>query len=60
MDLFKDFQNAETAFKPVYVGCYSDGGEGKPRMLPEFLGNNKSPADCFKEAHAKGFKYVGM
>jgi len=43
MDLFKDFQNAPTAFKTVYVGCYADGGEGKPRMLPEFLGNNKHP-----------------
>jgi len=43
MDLFKDFQNAATPVTPVYVGCYADGGEGKPRMLPFFGGSNKHP-----------------
>ena len=60
MDLFKDFNDAPSNVNPVYQGCYADGGEGKARNLPSFLGNNKSPQDCWKEAHRRGYKYAGM
>ena len=46
LDLFKDFSSTKKVL-PVYQGCFADGGEGKPRLLPTYLGNNMHPKDCF-------------
>jgi hypothetical protein len=40
-----------------YLGCYNDGGS---RVLPSFLGNNKTYDSCQKAAQNGSYKYFGL
>lgn len=57
-DYNASLETNETGYETEYIGCYKDKSQ---RDLPTIF-NNYQPvtrADCFAEAKARGFKYIG-